>query len=313
MMYRNSIRLFITAMMVVVFVSACSPAPQVSSDKLNVVATTTLVGDAARIVGGDDITLTVLIPAGVDEHSYELSAQDMVKVSSADILLINGAGLEPYAERLIDNTGDQTRSISVSDGIPLLSGPPHADEHADEDDDAHGEGDPHVWTDPNNVIIWVDNIENRFSEADPANAAGYQERAAEYRTQLVELDGWIQEQVQQVAPERRKLVTDHTVFNYFANRYGFEQVGTVVRGFSTLASPSAQDIAALEDSIRELGVPVIFTGSNFNPSLAERIAQDTQTRLVQVQTGSLSGPDGPAPTYLDYMRFNVNAIVEALK
>jgi ABC-type Zn uptake system ZnuABC Zn-binding protein ZnuA len=109
------------------------------------------------------------------------------------------------------------------------------------------------------------------------------------------------------------LVTDHTVFTYFASRYGFEQVGAVVPGFSSLSSPSAQQLAALHDSIRELGVPAVFVGNTANNTLSERVAQDTQVKLVQVVTGSLTGADGPAPTYLEYMRYNVNAFVNALK
>jgi ABC-type Zn uptake system ZnuABC Zn-binding protein ZnuA len=147
---------------------------------------------------------------------------------------------------------------------------------------------------------------------DPANAETYRANAAAYIAELTALDEWIEEQVAQVPPERRKLVTDHEVFGYFAQRYGFEQVGAVISGVSTLAEPSAQEMAALQERIGELDVPAIFVGTTVNPTLAESVARDTGTQIVELYTGSLSDAGGPAPTYIEYMRYNVSRIVEAL-
>ena len=174
-------------------------------------------------------------------------------------------------------------------------------------------GDPHVWTDPRLVSLWAERTAQALGELDPANAATYQANAAAYQQQLSELDAWIEAQVAQIPAGNRKLVTDHETFNYFADRYGFQTVGAVIPGFSTLAEPSAQELAALEDAIRSLGVKAIFVDSTVNPALAERVAQDTGTRLVRVYSGSLSEAGGEAGTYLDYMRFNTNAIVSALR
>jgi ABC-type Zn uptake system ZnuABC Zn-binding protein ZnuA len=160
------------------------------------------------------------------------------------------------------------------------------------------------------VLVWVDNIEKALIQADPVHSADYQKNAEAYRQQLRELDAWVSKQVNQVPQERRKLVTDHLVFTYFARRYGFEQVGAVVPGYSTMAAPSAQELAALENAVRELGVPVIFVGNTVNPSLSERVTQDTNTRLVYILTGSL-GDQGK--TYIEYMRHNVAVMVEGLK
>ena len=127
------------------------------------------------------------------------------------------------------------------------------------------------------------------------------------------MDNWIREQVAQIPRERRNLVTDHTVFTYFAAEYGFEQIGTVVPGASTLAEPSAQEMAALQNAIKEHPVPAIFVGETVNPQLSEQIANDTGVEIRRVYTGGLSTSDGPASTYIEYMRYNVSTISAALK
>ena len=174
-------------------------------------------------------------------------------------------------------------------------------------------GDPHTWIDPNNVIIWVENISKALSESDPENAAVYKSNAQKYTIKLEELDTWIQNQVSEIPEGDRKLVTDHAMFGYFAARYGFEQIGAVFPGFSTMAEPAAQEIAALEDAIKAYGVRAIFVGNTINPSLANQIAKDTGIKVVTIYTGSLSESGGEAGTYLDYMRYNVSAIANALK
>jgi manganese/iron transport system substrate-binding protein len=162
-------------------------------------------------------------------------------------------------------------------------------------------------------MVWTHNIEYALSTLDPDNAEAYEANAKAYQAKLEELDGWIHEQVAQVSETDRKLVTDHTSFSYFAHRYGFEQIGAVFPGYSTLAEPSAQDIAVLEDAIGEFDVAAVFVGITVNPDLAERVAEDTGTLLVFLYTGSLSEPGGPADDYISLMRYNVSAIVEALR
>jgi manganese/iron transport system substrate-binding protein len=167
--------------------------------------------------------------------------------------------------------------------------------------------------DPANVQSWVDRIKQVLSEADPGHAATYQANTQTYRQALSDLDIWISQQVAQVPQAKRKIVSDHVVFGYFARRYGFEQVGAVIPSISTLASPSAQELASLEETIKNLGVRAIFVDSTVNPALSQRIASDTQTQVVPIYSGSLSPAGGPAATYLDFMRANVSAIVQALK
>jgi ABC-type Zn uptake system ZnuABC Zn-binding protein ZnuA len=297
--------------------AACTSANQPNqrtTGSLRVVATTTIVGDIVQNIGGQMINLTTLLPPGTDPHSYEPAPQDITLIADADLIIINGAGLETFMDRLLTNSGTQAEVRSVSEGISLRQAPQEeAGEHQNEDAHQAEEGDPHTWTDPNNVLIWVDHIVEALSLQDPANQAAYQANAEKYRQELAILDEWVRQQVSEIPAPNRQLVTDHELFGYFADRYGFTQIGTVIPGYSTAAQPSAQEIAALEDSIRRLEVRAIFVGNTVNPSLEERIASDTNTQLVFLYTGSLSDPSGPASTYLEYIRYNVGAIVRALK
>jgi manganese/iron transport system substrate-binding protein len=300
--------------LLVLVLAACAPARSDQTNNgetLKIVATTTLISDVAGQIAGSDNEVTSLLPYGSDPHSFQPTPQDLAKVAEADIIFTNGLGLEEFLDSLIENSGTQAKVIVVSDGIQPLEavGEPEGEHDAEN----HTGSDPHVWTDPNNVLIWVDNIEKIMREVDPAKASIYETNAAAYRQELTDLDTWIQEQVTQVPEDNRKLVTDHTIFAYFANRYGFEQIGAVIPSYSTAAEPSAQELAALEDVIRDLGVKAIFVGETVNPSLSQRVAEDTNAQLVFVHSGSLTGEDGTAPTYLEYIRYNVNALVSALK
>ena len=298
---------------ITLFLAGCtSSTPQPASGKLYVVATTTIVGDMIANIGGEAVELTVLLPAGTDPHSFQPTPRDAVKLADAGVIFINGAGLETFLDKLLENSASQAQVVDLSTGITLLQGG-HEHEGEEHDDDDHAQGDPHVWTDPNNILLWVDSAEQVLSRLDPANAALYQANAAAYRAQLTGLDGWIKTQVEQVPPERRKLVMDHEILGYFAQRYGFELVGAIIPGFSSASEPSAQELAALEDAMRSLGAPAIFVSFEVSPALAQRVAGDTGVQLATIYSGSLSLPGGPADTYLKFTRYNVTVIVEALK
>jgi len=285
---------------------ALAPVPLQAGEKLRVVATTTIVGDVVRQVGGEHIELAVLLPTGTDPHTFEATPQDVVTVSQAHAVLANGLGLEEFLDELIGHAGGRRPVVSVSEGI-------EARELAGGDDHDHESLDPHVWLSPANVVIWTRNIAQALGTLDPAHREAYAANAAVYERSLNELDAWIQAEVGKVPPARRKLVTDHMAFGYFADRYGFAMVGTVVQGFSPAAEPSAQEVAKLEEEVRKHQVPAVFVGFTVNPRLAQRIAEDTGTRLVSLYTGSLSAPGGDADTYLKFMRYDVTAIVDALR
>jgi manganese/iron transport system substrate-binding protein len=272
--------------------------------KLRVVATTNIVADIVSHVGADDIELTSLIPQGADPHTYTTTPQDVVAVSKADVIFANGADLEAdFLPRLIAQS--QAPVVYLSQGIQLRELGQGADHE-------HGAADPHTWTTPVNAIVFVRHIETALSALDPAHAPTYAANAQEYTHTLTALDAWDQQQIQTIPPDSRVLVTDHVVFGYYADHYGLEQIGAIIPGFSSAAEPSARDVAALEDAIRQYHVPAIFIGANANPSLAEQVATDTGVKLVRLYTGSLGPPGSGVETYVDYVCYNTQAIVRAL-
>lgn len=293
--------------------TACGQrAPEaVAGDRLRVVATTTIVGDVVKQIGGDAITLRVLLPVGADPHSFEPTPQDIATVSRADVVFANGAGLETFLDSLLRNAGGKAERVDVSRGI-RLRGLTERPEAAQEGEQKQEGADPHVWTDPNNVIAWTHNIEAALRRLDAGDADRYQANAEAYRRKLVELDAWVRAQVDRIPEGNRKLVTDHLALGYLAERYGLKQVGAIYPGFSTLAEPSSRELAMLEDAIRKQGVKAVFVGATANPNLARRVAADTGTRLVTLYTGSLTASGGEADNYLDYMRYNVSALVAGL-
>lgn len=294
--------------------TACGGAqPSAGSNRLQVLATTSIVADVVRQVGGDYVQVTTLLPLGADPHTFEPRPQDAAAIADAQIVFANGAGLEEFLEPLLESAGATDKLVEVSAGIDLLPFEGEEEHHEGEEHHHDEGGDPHTWMDPNNVVIWTRNIAAALSAADADHADAYQTNAEAYIAQLQELDGWIRQQAALVPLEERLFVSDHAVWGYFAQEYGFRQVGTITGSFSSNASPSAQELATLEDEIRSLGVRVVLVGADINPALAQQVAQDTGARLVRVYHGSLTDSNGPAPTYLDFMRYNVNAIVEALK
>jgi ABC-type Zn uptake system ZnuABC Zn-binding protein ZnuA len=178
----------------------------------------------------------------------------------------------------------------------------------------HESGDPHFWLDPLSVVKYVENIRDGLIAADPDGKDIYTRNATAYIAQLTDLDAWIKQQVSVIPEERRLIVTNHESFGYFADRYGFQIIGTIIPSVSTGSSPSAQQMARLVDHIRETGAIAIFLETGSNPQLAEQIAQETGIKVVSdLYTHSITAASGKAPTYIDMMKYNVNAIVEALK
>jgi len=286
-----------------------------------VLAVETFLADIARNIAGDKMAVASLIPVGTDPHGFELTPADAVRVAECDVLILNGAGLEPSLEEMAETIGGQAQVIEASAG--LVSRTPREGEEAPESEDEmaegeehhhHDQGDPHFWLDPNLVVKYVENIRDGLSRADPSNASTYKQNAAEYVESLSELDAWISHQVADIPSAERQLVTNHESFGYFADRYGFQVVGTVMPSVSASASPSSQQLAGLVAVIRETGVPAIFLETGSDPRLAEQVAAETGVKVVtEIYSHSLTDTDGAAPTYIDMMKANTKAIVEALR
>lgn len=294
-------------------VSACAAPGESAGSGPSALAAETFLANIAQNVAGDRMTIAALIPLGVDPHSFEPTPQDVRRVADSKLLIVNGAGFETFLQPLLQNAGGTRTVIEASSGLTPRE--PQPGEHpADEIDAAHAEGDPHFWLDPTKVVTYVENIRDGLTAFDPAGKETYAANATAYIAKLNELDAWIKEQVAQVPPERRLLVTNHESFGYFADRYGFRIVGAVVPSVSSAASPSAQELAGLADQIRATGAPAIFLETDANAQLAEQLAGETGAKVVTgLLTHSVTAADGPAPNYLSMMRYNVDAIVNALK
>lgn len=302
---------------------ALSPVTLVEGERLRVVATTNILGDVVRNIGGDQIELTTLLPVGADPHSYNATPADLRMLSEAHVIFIVGEGIEESLLPVIENRGGDSALVAVNTGINLMAMDAYEEDevHEDEPEEAregdeadHDHGlDPHTWTAVPNVMHWVEIIEHALSELDPANAETYEGAAGAYLAELEALDTEIEAAVAAIPAENRKLVTDHETFGYFAAQYGFEIIGTVIPSFSTLAAPSAQELAALQRQLEAEGVRAIFVGSTVSPTLAQQIANDVGVRVTPLYSDSLSTSDGPAATYIDLMRYNVASILAALE
>jgi ABC-type Zn uptake system ZnuABC Zn-binding protein ZnuA len=268
----------------------------------DVLTTTTVLADLTRNVVGDRFSVGSLLPVGADPHAYQPVPQDATKIRDSKVLVVNGADYETFLQALLENVGGKKEIIEAATGLRLLSAP----------DEEHGV-DPHLWLDPNNVIVYVDNIRDGLIRFDPDDADVYEANASAYNDQLVELDAWINGQVAQIEPQGRVLVTNHEALGYFAERYGFRVVGAIIASFSSDSATSAEQMVALIEQIKLFEVPAIFLDASENPELAQQIAAETGVKVVtDLHLESLTdGP--PAATYIDMMRDNVTKIVQALQ
>ena len=261
---------------------------------LSVVADLSFLADIAQNVAGDRLKVTSLVPEGADPHSFQATPSDAERLASADLILINVAGLVPSLDELI--RGAAKPEVPV---VEAAAGVPGARE------------DPHVWLDPVNVLAYVDNIVAGLKQVDPEGAEVFAANAEEYKGRLRELDAWIVSQVETVPPERRLLVTEHESLGYFARRYGFTVVGTIFPSVSGESAPSARHLAELVAAIKSSRAPAVFVEVGSNGELAARVAEEAGVKLVSgLRLHSL---DHEVPTYLDMMRVNAETIVNALR
>ena len=288
--------------------AGCGAEADAPSGALDVVASTSFLADIAQNVAGDRFEVASLVPVGTDPHAFEPAPSDLKDVAGADLVIVNGAGLEGPLLATLENAVGDTSIVDASAGLETRT--PQPGEPALEE----GETDPHFWLDPERAKTYVHNIEAAFSEADPAGAATYAANATAYEAELDALDAWIEEQVAQVPQADRLLVMDHASHGYFADRYGFTIVGTVIPSAATGESPTARQLSELTRTIRETGVKAIFVEAGENPQLAEQIGAETGVTVVtDLLDHSLTEADGPAPTYIDMMKYDTRRIVEALR
>jgi zinc/manganese transport system substrate-binding protein len=271
--------------------------PARAQSRIDVVASFSILGDFAREVGGDRVAVTTLVGANSDVHVYTPSPSDAQKVSSAKLLIINGLGLEGWLPRLVQSSGGKATIVTATAGIaPRRLG---------------SDADPHAWQSVANAKIYVGNIRDGLSRADPANAPTYSANAAAYMAKLDALDGEVRAAVAQIPEARRKVISTHDAFGYFAAAYGIAFIAP--QGVSTESEASARDIAAIITQVRNGKIPAVFLENISDPRLMRRIAAETGARVGgTLYSDSLTEEKGDAPTYIDMVRHNIRALTSAL-
>ncbi len=273
------------------------------------VVTTAILGDVVTELVGDAAAVEVIMPPNADPHDFAPSAQQAALMRDADALVMNGLGFE---EGLVDTIGgaeaDGVAVIAATDGVDLLEYGAAGDEQADEGDD------PHFFTDPLRMAAAVEHIaEELVEQVDGLDTEAYRDRVATYLEALEALHEEVEETLSAVPEERRVLVTNHEVFGYFADRYGFEVLGVVIPGGSTLAEPSARGLSELAEAIAEEGVPAIFAEASSPSELADALAAEgTAVDVVELFSEALGEDGSGAETYLGLVRTNARRIAGAL-
>jgi ABC-type Zn uptake system ZnuABC Zn-binding protein ZnuA len=273
-----------------------------SGSKPSVVATTVQITALAHEVGGDLIQLHGLVPAGADPHAFEPKASDLTAIEDADVILRHGMGLDDWLDDTL--AAGHHDATTVTDGIAPLRG----------QEDGETVDDPHVWHDPDNDKIMVDNIAAALGVADPHNTQVYEQAAGAYKLKLDQTRAQVQAIIGEIPRENRKLVTNHDALGYFARAFGLTIVGAVIPSLSTESEPSAQDTAALIDLIQQEHVKAIFAESSVNPKLATTLANDAGVTIVDDLYGDSLGEPGSGADTLDGMLLsNAHKIADALK
>ncbi|WP_367192930.1 metal ABC transporter substrate-binding protein [Amorphus sp. 3PC139-8] len=304
----------------------------VAQDKLDVVASFSILGDMVHQIGGDAVSVTTLVGPNGDAHVYEPTPADAKALSRADVLVVNGLDFEGWLPRLVEASEFSGTKVTASKGVdPLTWAEPeeghdhdhdeHDHDHADHDHDHeehaedghhhHGDYDPHAWQSLGNGVIYANNIAQALAAADPAHADSYEQRAEAYVGQLEVLNAKLKKEFGALPEGHRKVVTSHDAFQYFGKAYGVEFIAP--EGISTEAEPSAADIAAIIDQIRDEQIAAVFVENISDNRVIEQITRETGAKVGgELYSDALSGPDGPAPTYVDMFDYNSKQLLGAL-
>jgi ABC-type Zn uptake system ZnuABC Zn-binding protein ZnuA len=268
-------------------------ATAAGAERLRVVATTGQAADFAREVGGDSVAVTGLLPPNADPHDFEVRPDDVKTLADADLVVRSGGDLDAWLDGAIDSSGTDAATITLGDHVEQIK------------------GDPHWWQDPHNAVAAVAALRDALVRADPARADGYRRDAAAYTQRLRRLDRAVRDCMAKVPARDRTLVTTHDALGYYARRYGIRVVGTVIPSRSTVAQPSAGDIAALVDTIEREGVKAVFAESSVNPDVEQAIARESGAVVGRALWADTLGPaDSDGATYVDSIAANTAALVD---
>jgi len=272
-------------------------SPLHAAERLNVVASFSILGDFVRNVGGDRLNLTTLVGADGDVHVYTPAPGDAKRIAEAKLVIVNGLGLEGWLPRLVQSSGSKAQMVTASAGVtPLKLG---------------SAADPHAWQSVPNAKVYVTDIANALAAAAPNDAEFFRTQAKAYLEKLDTLDREVREAVAKIPPERRKVISTHDAFGYFAAEYGIQFIAPL--GVSTETEPSARDIASIIGQIRAQKIPAVFLENISDDRLIRRIAAETGAKIGgTLISDGLTGENGPAPTYIDMVRHNIKALTSAL-
>lgn len=272
-------------------------SPLHAAERLNVVASFSILADFVRNVGGDRINLTTLVGADSDVHVYTPAPGDAKRIAEAKLVIVNGLGLEGWLPRLVQSAGSKAQVVTASAGIaPLKLG---------------SAADPHAWQSIPNARVYVIDIANALATSAPDDAEFFRAQAKAYLEKLETLDREARDALSKIPPERRKVISTHDAFGYFAAEYGIQFVAPL--GVSTETEPSARDIAAIIGQIKAQKIPAVFLENISDDRLIRRIAAETGAKVGgTLISDGLTGEKGPAPTYIDMVRHNIKALTSAL-
>jgi zinc/manganese transport system substrate-binding protein len=278
--------------------------------KVKVIASFSILGDLTKNVGGDRIEMATLVGPNGDVHVYEPTPADAKAIGGADLVVVNGLALEGWMDRLIKTSGYQGPVVVASQGVkPRKMAAEELEQGAQ-----HGPLmiDPHAWQDVVNGRLYVQNIAKGLETVDPASASVYRANAEAYTAKLSELDQWVRKELSGIPKEKRRMITTHDAFGYFGAAYGISILSPV--GFSTESEASASDIANLIKQIRREKITAVFVENITDPRLMEQVVKESGVTLGgTLYSDALSKPDGPAPTYLEMFKNNVNLIAAAMR
>jgi ABC-type Zn uptake system ZnuABC Zn-binding protein ZnuA len=285
-----------------IFLSACQPASSAKpATGSTVLAVDAILGEVVQRIAGEHFPVEVLMSHGTDPHNFQPSAEDLGRIARSGVIVVHGGNMEAWLAQTLKDAGGSHLVLTASQGISGRADP-------------SGAFDPHFWLDPLLMIQYTEHLRDEFIAIDPQNEADYTRAGNIYVVLLTQLNAWIEGEVAKISPQNRLLVTQHESLGYFAERYGFEVVGTILPSISNNGVPSEQHLSALIETIRQRQVKAIFLEVGDNPAYAEQIAAETG---VQVVTGlylhSLTLPGEPAPTYIEMMKLNVRLMTQALK
>lgn len=301
--------------------TAIFASPSQAADRpLHVVASFSILGDVVKTVGGDRVQVTTLVGPDGDAHVFEPTPADAKAIAGANVVFINGLGLEQgWMPRLIEASGYKGPVVVTTKGIKPLRMEEEDDEHgkhaANEHEHSHGKphmaDDPHAWQNLANGKVYVQNIVAALVAADPEGAEAYRANGQTYISEIEKLDAEVKAKFAAIPQARRKIVTSHDAFQYFGKAYGVELFAP--EGISTEAEPSAADVAKLIKQIRKDKITAVFFENTSDNRLLAQISKETSAKIGgTVYSDALSPPDGPAPTYLAMFRYNLEEFTRAL-